>query len=65
MKKTKTMSIRIDGKVHDVTVRFIVSEQLVLSAHGEGRTLVDKVDVGGITAIKMGTGKQNVIRVCM
>lgn len=57
----RTTYENIDGKEHDVTVRFIVSEELVLNTRGEGRALADSVNIPGITAMKMGNGNQNVL----
>lgn len=51
----------LDGKDHDVKVKFTASEELVLNLKGEGRALADKVDIKGATAIKMGNGNQNVL----
>ncbi len=57
----RTAYENLDGKEHDVTVRFVVSEELVLNTRGEGRALADSVDIQGITAIRMGNGNQNVL----
>ncbi|MBQ8740024.1 MAG: DUF4965 domain-containing protein [Clostridia bacterium] len=51
----------VDGKKHNVTVKFTVSEELVLNQKGEGRALAYKADIPDITAIKMGNGVQNVL----
>ncbi len=51
----------IDGEKHEVTVKFTVSEELVLNTNGEGRALAHSVNIPGITAIKMGNGVQNVL----
>lgn len=51
----------IDGKEHGVTVKFTVSEELVLNEKGEGRALAYKVDIPDVTAIRMGNGFQNVL----
>lgn len=51
----------LDGKAHSVTVRLTASEELVLNKRGEGRALARKVEIPGVTAIKMGNGIQNVL----
>lgn len=51
----------IDGKNHDVKIKFSCSEELVLTKKGEGRAYSRKVDIPGMTAIKMGNGEQNVL----
>ncbi len=51
----------IDGKKHDVTVKFSCSEELVLNKKGEGRAYSRKVDIPGMTAVKMGNGEQKVL----
>ncbi|MBE6780167.1 MAG: DUF4965 domain-containing protein [Ruminococcaceae bacterium] len=51
----------LDGKAHKVSVRFIMTEELVLAAKGEGRALANKVEIPEITAIKMGGGDQNIL----
>lgn len=51
----------VDQKSHTVTVRFTVSEELVLNRKGEGRALAYKAEITGVTAIKMGNGVQNVL----
>ncbi len=51
----------IDGKNHDVKIKFSCSEELVLNKKGEGRAYSRKVDIPGMTAIKMGNGEQNVL----
>ena len=51
----------IDGKEHNVTVKFTVSEELVLNTKGEGRALAYPVRIPGMTAIRMGNGIQNVL----
>ncbi len=50
-----------DGNSHEVYVKFTVSEELVLDKKGEGRAFADKIDIDGITAIKMGNGIQKVL----
>lgn len=51
----------LDGKEHDVRVKFVVSEELVLEHKGEGRAIASPVKIDGITAIKMGNGNQKVL----
>lgn len=51
----------IDGQVHDISVRFTMTEEFVLNTRGEGRALAHAVTIPDITAIKMGNGKQNVL----
>ncbi len=51
----------LDGKNHKVSVKFVASEELVLEHKGEGRAIANPVLIEGITAIKMGNGKQNVL----
>ena len=50
-----------DGNTHQVKVTFSCSEELVLNKKGEGRAYSRKVSLPGITGIKMGNGKQNVL----
>ena len=51
----------IDGVAHDVSVRFTVTEELVLNFKAEGRAIADPVDVEGVRAIRMGNGNQRVL----
>ena len=51
----------IDGEAHDVSVRFTVTEELVLNFKAEGRAIADPVDVEGVSAIRMGNGNQRVL----
>ncbi len=51
----------LDGKEHGVKVKFSCSEELVLNKKGEGRAYSRKVDIPGMTAVKMGNGEQNVL----
>lgn len=51
----------LDGKEHKVSVKFLVTEELVLEHKGEGRAIASPVNIDGLTAIKMGNGKQNVL----
>ena len=51
----------LDGKEHNVKVKFTVTEELVLNSKGEGRAMSDPVDINGVTAIRMGNGEQNVL----
>lgn len=55
----KTSYENIDGKEHNVSVKFTASEELVLNNKGEGRALAHDVDIPDVTAIKMGNGKGN------
>lgn len=57
----KVSAENLDGKEHDVTVRFTVSEEWVLNRKGEGRALAYKAEIPGVTAIRMGNGVQNVL----
>ena len=57
----KTSFESLDGKNHKVSVKFIASEELVLEHKGEGRAIAHPVSIEGLTAIKMGNGKQNVL----
>ena len=51
----------VDGKEHNVTVKFIVSEELVLNTAGEGRAVGYPATIDGVTAIRMGKGNQKVL----
>ena len=51
----------IDGTDHAVTVKFTMSEELVLNLKGEGRALAAKTQIPNVTALKMGNGIQNVL----
>lgn len=51
----------LDGKNHDVKVKFTCSEEIVLNKKGEGRAYSRKVDIDGVTAVKMGNGEQKVL----
>ena len=51
----------LDGKDHSVKVKFVASEELVLEHKGAGRAIADPVKIEGLTAIKMGNGKQDVL----
>ncbi len=51
----------IDGNNHDIKVRFSCSEELVLASKGVGRAYSRKVNIDGLTTIKMGNGEQNVL----
>ena len=57
----KTYFESIDSKEHDVRVKFIVSEELVLSSRGNGRTVAEVVDIEGVTAIRIGNAEQKVL----
>ena len=57
----KTYFESIDSKEHDVRVKFIVSEELVLSSRGDGRTVAEVVDIEGVTAIRIGNAEQKVL----
>ncbi len=48
----------LDGKEHNVTVKFVASEELVLNTKGEGRAISNSVTADGVTAICMGKGNQ-------
>ncbi len=51
----------LDGKPHEVSVKFILTEELVLFKRGEGRAIADVVEIENISAIKMGGGEQKVL----
>ena len=51
----------LDGKDHEVKAAFSCSEELVLNKAGEGRAYSRKVELPGLTAIKMGNGCQKVL----
>ena len=51
----------IDGKEHDVSIRFTVGEDFVLNKKHEGVALAHKVDIKDVSAIKMGNGIQNIL----
>lgn len=51
----------LDGKEHKVTVKFVVSEELVLNTKGEGRAIANLATVDGVTAICMGKGNQKTL----
>ncbi len=49
----------LDGKAHKVSVKFVVSEELVLDENRQGTALAHPVEIPGMTAIKMGNAVQN------
>ena len=51
----------IDGRNHNVKVKFVATEELVLDKKGEGRAIAFPVSIDGVTAIRMGNGEQNVL----
>ena len=51
----------IDGKEHKVNASIAFSEEFVLNKSGEGRAWSENVAIDGITAVKMGNGKQDVL----
>ncbi len=51
----------LDGDTHNVKVKFSCSEELVLNKKGEGRAYSRKVDIDGMSVIKMGNGEQNIL----
>ncbi|MBR5632592.1 MAG: DUF4965 domain-containing protein [Clostridia bacterium] len=51
----------IDGRDHDVKVRFTVTEELVLNFKSESRALAEVVGIDGLTTVKMGNGEQKVL----
>ena len=53
-----------DGNLHNVKVKFLATEELVLNKKGEGRALAEKTEIKGITAIKMGRGNGKVLNRC-
>lgn len=51
----------LDGREHDVKVKFSLSEELVLNLKGEGKAFSEEISIPGVTAIKMGNGEQKVL----
>lgn len=51
----------LDGNDHSVKVKISCGEELVLNKEGEGRAYSRKVDIDGLTTIKMGNGEQKVL----
>lgn len=51
----------VDGKSHEVKVKISVTEELCLNKAGESRALAEKVSLSGISAIRMGNGKQDAL----
>ena len=51
----------LDGKSHEVRMKFSVSEELVLNLKGEGRAYCEPVAIPGVTALRMGKGNQKVL----
>lgn len=51
----------LDGKEHSVSVKFAVSEELVLNENRQGVALAYPVTIPGMTAVKMGNACQNVL----
>ncbi len=51
----------LDGRDHTVTARLCCSEELVLNKAGEGRACSAEETVAGLTAIRMGSGAQQVL----
>lgn len=51
----------IDGKVHKVTAKISVSEELVLNKAGEGRAWSKNVYIDGLSCVKIGSGAQKVL----
>jgi hypothetical protein len=51
----------LDGKAHDVRVKFFFSEEFVLNLKGEGRAWSESCTVEGATAVRMGNGEQNTV----
>lgn len=56
--------VSLDGKAHDVKAKISVSEELALHLAGESRVLSNVVDVDGLSCIRMGNGKQDVLWRC-
>lgn len=54
----------LDGKEHAVSAKVSVSEELVLNLAGEGRACSETAQVGGASAVKMGSGAQKVLWRC-
>ena len=54
----------LDGKEHAVSIKLTVSEELVLDVRGQGRAFAYNVQIPGVTAIKMGSGEQNILGSC-
>ena len=51
----------LDGKCHDVSVKFAVSDELVLNEKREGEARVYPVTIPGMTEARMGNSVQNVL----
>ena len=51
----------LDGKPHHVSVKFAVSEELVLNEKREGRAVPSAVFIPSVTAIRMGNAEQNTL----
>ncbi len=50
-----------DGQPHTVSARLSCSEELVLNKAGEGRALGEKVDINGVSAIRIGKAGQKIL----
>ncbi len=57
----KTQYESIDGKEHNVSVKFTVSEELVLNERGQNATQSANVNIPGVTTIKIGNAYQNTL----
>ena len=51
----------LDGNAHTVSAKVSCSEELVLNKRGEGRACSKAVAIPGASAVRMGSGKQNVL----
>ena len=51
----------LDGREHNVSVRFACSEEFVLNLRGEGRAWSETCDINGTSAVKMGKGDQKIL----
>ena len=52
---------KLDSGVGKVEICFAVSEELVLEHAGDGRAIGNRVDIEGVSAIRMGKGRQKVL----
>lgn len=51
----------LDGTDHDVSVKLSFSEEFVLNKAGEGRAWSKNEKIDGLTCIRMGNGKQDIL----
>lgn len=50
-----------DGSEHSVTAKLSFSEELCLNKAGQGRSIAEKADIDGVSAIRMGRGGQRIL----